>query len=129
MAKEIKYKDLDLSFNAHPLTGDINILEDIDAVKRSVRNLVLHDFYERPFESDIGSGVKQSLFENIGPVEIYRLRANILSVIKRHEPRATVLDIRIIEKVDENALDVTIDFKVNNMTEPVSVTIFLERVR
>lgn len=129
MAKNNNYKDLDLNFTPHPVTGDINILKDIEAVKRSVRNLILHNFYERPFRSNIGSGVKQSLFENMGPVQVYQLKANIESAIAIHEKRAKLLSVNLIDKSDENGLELEVVFSVNNAFEPVTVNVFLKRVR
>jgi len=128
-ARTREYKDLDLNFRPHPVSGDVNILKGIDAVRRSVRNLILHNLYERPFNSDFGSGVKGSLFENLGPVEVYQLRENISSAISRYEKRATLTSIDIKENLDKNQIDIDVSFLVENTIEPVTVSLFLKRVR
>jgi phage baseplate assembly protein W len=144
-----EYRDIDLNFKPHPISGDITILNGVDAVKRSVRNLVLHSIYERPYKSDVGSRVKKSLFENYGPIEIYQLRQSIVTAIKRHEKRVKLTKINIsenlnqnelnsansrnnssiISNIDRNFLDIEITFTVENSLEPVTVNLFLKRVR
>lgn len=124
-----EYKDIDLNFKPHPVSGDIQTLSGVDAIKRSVRNIVLHNFYERPFDSDFGSNTRASLFENMGPIEVYQLRENIASALRRSEPRIKLTNINIIENIDSNRLDVDIFFTIFNSLDSYNVTVFLKRVR
>ena len=80
------YKDLNLNFGIHPVTKQINTLTDA-AVKRSVRNLVQYGFYEKPFHPEIGSGVRDMLFENMTPITAQTLSKQIEDVITNFEPR------------------------------------------
>lgn len=127
--KQRKYRDLNLSFYAHPVTKDVAILKDVDAVKRSVRNLVLTDHYERFFQPNIGSGVVQSLFENMTIATRYQLQTSIEDTIRTYEPRVNLLSVSVIPSPDNNSIEVRIVFEVVNTLEPVTVDVFLERVR
>lgn len=127
--KKKEFRDIDLDFRPHPVSGDIVTLKDVDAIKRSVRNLILHNIHERPFKPDVGSDVKASLFENMGHVEIYQLRQNISTAINRYEKRVKLTDINIKNNSDKNQLDVTITFLIENSEEPYSITVYLKRVR
>lgn len=126
---EPRYRDLNLSFIAHPVTGDLAALNDVDAVKRAVRNLVLTDNYEIPFMPDKGCGVRGNLFENITPVTAYKIKTDIQDVIRIYEPRADLLDVTVEAIPDENRIKVTIMFQALNLLEPVSIEVFLEKTR
>ena len=124
-----KYSDLDLNFIAHPVTKDISTLVNETAVIRSLRNLILTGFYERPFHPEIGSGVKQSLFENATPVTAQVLRQSIQEVITNFEPRVKVKDIIVEMTPDQNQFQVILSFYIQNQTQPTTVTFFLQRAR
>ena len=124
------YSDLDLFFGAKNVTKDISKVTNIQAVKRSVRNLVLTNHYEKPFHPEISSGVRGMLFELMSPVTAATLTKQIENVIANYEPRAQVRTIRSIPNVDNNAYDVQIEFYVINApTELVELTVMLERLR
>lgn len=123
------YTDLDLDFTANPITGDVAMKVGPDAVARSIRNLVLTNFYDRPFQSRIGSGVQKLLFDNITPMTAELMRKFITQVIENFEPRAIVIGVSVGARIDQNGFDVKIVFAVRNRPEPYSTTIFLERVR
>ena len=124
-----EYKDLDLDLTPHPISGDVTPLTGPDAVRRSIRNIVLTNLFERPFRPNIGSRSAHFLFENVDPLTKYALRQEILSAIKANEIRAKVLQILITENIDERRLEIEIDFSIENIPESFNVTIFLERVR
>lgn len=124
-----KYSDLDLNFSAHPVTGDVSQLSDSEAVRRSVRNLILTENYERFFQPDLGSGVTGLLFENFTPITAERIRRAILDTIERYEPRAEMLEVTIEANPERNGFQATIIFYVVNLVDPVSISVFLERVR
>ena len=123
------FKDLDLDFARNPVTNDIKKIEDVDAVKRSVRNLVQTNFYERPFHPEIGCGVRELLFEPFTPITGIFLKRKIEEVITNFEPRAVLNDISIEQDDDRNRLEVRIYFYVRGVPEPVVVTTFLQRLR
>ena len=125
-----QYRDLDLFFFKKQGSGDVNKITDIEAVKRSVRNLVLTNFYEKPFHPEIGSGVRDILFEPMTPVTAYVLTMKIEEVIENFEPRARLVGVRAIPNLDNNAYNVTIEFYVvNTPTELVNMEVLLERLR
>ena len=121
--------DLDLEFTRHPVTNDCVKIEDVDAVKRSVRNLVNTQFYERPFHPELGCGVRDLLFENYTPMTGIFMRRKIEEVLRNYEPRANITSIQVNEQMDKNAIDVVVSFYVLNLPNPVSVTTTLQRIR
>ena len=123
------YVDLDLNFTRHPVTNDVVKIEDVDAVKRSVRNLINTQFYERPFHPELGCGVRDLLFENYTPMTGIFMRRKIEEVLRNYEPRANLSSIQVNEQMDRNAIDVVVNFYVLNLPNPVSVTTTLQRIR
>jgi phage baseplate assembly protein W len=124
-----RYKDIDMDFKAHPTTGDAPIKEDIEAVKRSVRGLVLTSRHERPFQPQINSGIRHLLFEPLSPITAFQIRQNIINVLNQFEPRAELLEVQVIAQEEHNAFLVTIYFRVVNIPEPAMVNLTLERLR
>ena len=124
------YSDLDLFFGTKAASKDINKVDDVQAVKRAVRNLVLLDHYEKPFHPEIGSGVRDMLFENMTPTTAHILTRKVEMVVENFEPRAKLIGIRAQPNLDRNAYEVTIEFYViNTPTELVDLTVMLERLR
>ena len=124
-----RYRDIDLNFGRNPVTNDIVKIEDVNAVKRSVRNLIQTNFYERPFHPELGSGVRDLLFENFTPLTRVFLQRKIEEVIANYEPRASLESIRIDEDQDGNRLVCDIYFYIQGVMDPVTVTAFLQRLR
>lgn len=125
-----QYSDLDLFFGKKPSDNDINKVTDVLAVKRSVRNLVLTNHYEKPFHPEIGSGVRSMLFELMTPLTAVMLTRKIEDVINNFEPRAKLISVKAIPDLDRNAYEVAISFYiVNTPTELVDLTVLLERLR
>src|SRR6056300_1353149 len=124
------FKDLNLNLVRHPLTGDIGKLTDAEAVKRSIRNLVNTNFYERPFHPEIGSDVRSILFEPVSPLIADVLKRYVEDVINNFEPRAELISVIVSPDIDRNAYGVTIEFYLVNSPSGVqSVNLFLERLR
>ena len=124
------YSDIDLFFGPKTGSKDINKVIDVTAVKRSVRNLILTNPYEKPFHPEIGSGVRDILFELMTPITAYVLTMKIEEVIVNFEPRARLVGVRAIPNLDNNTYEVTIEFYVVNApTELVTMEVLLERVR
>ena len=125
-----QYKDLDLFFSRKNGTNDIEKITDVEAVKRSIRNLVLTNFYEKPFHPEIGSGIRDMLFENMTPITAVVLARKVEDVIENFEPRARLISVRSLPNLDRNEYEVTIEFfVVNTPTELIDMTIFLEVLR
>jgi len=125
-----QYSDLDLFFSMKKASKDISRVFDIQAVKRSVRNLILMNHYEKPFHPEIGSGVRDVLFENMTPTTSHILTRKIEMVIEAFEPRARLMSVTASPNLDRNEYECTITFYVVNApTELVDLTVFLERLR
>ena len=125
-----QYVDLDLFFQKKIPSKDVNTITDIQAVKRSVRNLVLLNPYEKPFHPEISSGIRGMLFELMTPFVAAQLTKKVEDVINNFEPRARLVAVRANPDLDRNAYDVTVEFYVVNApTELVDLTVMLERLR
>ena len=124
-----QYRDLDLFFSKKS-NKDVNKVTDIEAVKRSVRNLVLLNSYEKPFHPEIAGDVRGLLFENMTPLTSAVIARKIQDVIENFEPRARLTGVQAIPDFDRNLYEVTVYFYVVNApTELVEVTQILERLR
>ena len=123
------YSDLNLNFNKNPATKDIAKLKDVEAVKRSVRNLILTNRFERPFHPEIGSDIRALLFENMTPTIQTLLTDRIKDVLDTYEPRAVLNDVIVSGDMDLNQYGVTIKFYVRAVPGIQIVTEFLQRLR
>ena len=124
------YKDISLSFARHPVTGDIAKLTDSDAVKRSVRNLIQTDFYERPFHPEIGSDIRKTLFEPVDASTAQMLSVYVEECIVNFEPRVELISVKVDANIDRNAYNITIEFYlVNSPDGLIEMDIELERLR
>ena len=124
------FSDLNLNFTRNPATKDVAKLYDIEAVKRSVRNLINTNEGERPFQPTLGSGIRALLFENMSPLIETLIKDRIAETINVYEPRALLTSILIQGDIDRNEYMCTISFKVVNTTaDPVTITEFLQRLR
>ena len=121
------FKDISLSFTPHPVTKDLTILKNENAIKQSVRNLILTQFGERPYQYDIGSRVAGLLFEPFDVFLAEDLRDEIENTIKRLEPRVAVRRISVNQSIDENELDVGIEYSIIGQNVTQTVEFILER--
>ena len=125
-----QYSDLDLFFGRKTSNNDVSKITDIQAVKRSIRNLVLLNTYEKPFHPEISSGVRGMLFENMTPITANILARKIEDVINNFEPRARLISVTAIPDLDRNAYEVAVQFYVvNTPTELVDISLMLETLR
>ena len=124
-----RYKDLDLNFNLNPLSRDINVLTDREAVRRAVRNVVLYNFLEKPLKPVFGGDVIRRLFENMDPIALYSIKKQITESIEQYETRARVVAVTVVPDYDRNSLEVDVAFTLQNSPEPIVLNITLERVR
>ncbi len=112
------FKDLAVSFNANPSTGDFGVVKNENAIKQSVRNLILTMFGERPFQKEIGSRVKALLFEPWDPLAVDAIKSEIFNCLSRLEPRIQVTGVGLRDDSEINSVQVSIDYKI--VGEPVS---------
>ena len=123
------FRDLDLDFTRNAVTNDVNVVEDVISVKRAVKNLVQTNFYERPFQPELGCGVRELLFENFTPMTKVFLERKIEEVIVNYEPRVNLQNVAVDDDQDKNRLVVDIYFYVVGVPGPQVVQTFLQRVR
>lgn len=127
--RKYNYSDLDLDFIAHPATGDVVRKFGEDAIKRSLRNLVLTNFYEKPFRPGIGSNVTKLLFENATPIVSNLISDAIRNIAMNYEPRIDIQQVSVKFSDSDNGYNVSIVFVILNRNEPVNINLFLERIR
>ena len=123
------YRDFDLSFSRHPLTNDVGVKTDANAINQSIRNLLFTSFYERPFRPEIGSNLRDILFEPADAITINDLKLSINNIISNYEPRATLIDLIVKDEADRNSYSVTIVYKINVEKEPIQLNVVLKRLR
>jgi phage baseplate assembly protein W len=123
------FSDLDLNFTKHPVTSDVSRKFDDEAIKQSVKNLILTQNYERPFHSEIGSQIRGLLFEPATPMLSMMLKRAISDTIINFEPRVRLIDVIVNLQPDQNAVNVTIIFSIVNTIRPISVNLTLKRTR
>ena len=123
------YTDFSIAFDVNPFTRDLTLKKDEEAVKASIKNLLLTKNYERPFHPEIGSPIYAMLFENFTPILKNTLEKIIEDLLAKFEPRANIISINVIDNPDENSLDVRIEFMMNNIDRPITVTSTLKRIR
>ena len=126
---QVVFKDFDTLFDIHPVTRKLNILTNEVAVARSVKNLVLTNKGERPYQPFLGCDVRNRLFELDDGFTEEEIVENIQEVIAEYEPRAELLDVIADVKPDQNSCDVTVKFRVVNQTNASEINFMLERVR
>ncbi len=122
------YRDLDLSLKRHPITGKITTLKDDAAVKNAVKNLVLTNFFERPFQPSLGANLRGLLFEPADGVTRLAIKDNIEGIVKA-EPRIKLLALSVIDLSDKNAYRVTMKYRIRESNKVEDVEIVLRRLR
>ena len=123
------YKDLNLDFQQNTATKDIQKMLDVESVKRSVRNLINLNHYDKPFHPEIGSNLRGMLFEIISPQMTHFIGKQIELLIKNYEPRCKLVEVKNKPNLERNGYSVSISFYVVNHSQPVQVETFLERLR
>jgi len=129
VSKKKPYRDLDLSLNIHPIRKDIIPLKDDAAIKNAVKNLLISNFYERPFSDDLGANLRGLLFEPAGVITNIELRDNIRFVLQKYEPRIAVKSIDIIDDFESNSYIIDVIFRIKEFSADSSVEIILRRLR
>ena len=124
-----QYRDLDLDFGLNSVTKDVNKLTDAEAVKRSVRNLINTNHYERFFRPELGSGLRGLLFEPMNEITTQFIKQKIIELLNFHEPRIRLTSVIVDNQMDANAYSVRISFNIIGTQTPIQVETFLERLR
>jgi len=119
------FKDISLSFNMHPLTKDIPVLKDANAIKRSVRNLVQTIPRERFFNSNLGSDVRSSLFDFVDFGTASVIQQQIETTIDNYEPRVDNLEVEVFPRPDRNEFEVNIYFDIIGQQFPTQAFQFI----
>ena len=123
------FKDLNLGFEQNTATKDIQKIKDVEAVKRSVRNLINTNHYEKPFHPEIGSNLRAMLFELMTPQMNHVISKQIENLINNYDPRCRLVQVYTQPRIDRNGYSVQISFRVQNHPDEVIVESFLERLR
>ena len=123
------YSDIDFTFTRKPVSNDVALSYDAQAVTRSIRNLLSTKHYERLWNPDLGSSIETILFEPISSTTVSLLKTEIIEIISQHEPRAKVKDVLIVPRPDINSYSVSLSFYLENTTLPTTVILLLERNR
>jgi len=123
------FKDLDLNFTIHPVKKDINTHKNEYAIINSIKNLVLTNHYERPFQPQIGSNIRRLLFENVDSVTGSQIEREITETIDNFEPRARTSKVDVVADPDNNGFKVVLEFFIINNPNPITINFFLERIR
>jgi|TARA_B100000003_G_scaffold207803_1_gene226307 phage baseplate assembly protein W len=121
------FKDFSIGFKANPNTEDFSVVKNENAIKQSIRNLVSTGMYERPFQPNTGSRLREMLFE---PYDVFLgedLKEEIKNVVARFEPRVVLNDVRITPGDDDNTLDIEVDYTIVGETLVQTVDFLLER--
>ena len=123
------YKDIDMSFTKNSLSGDINKKLDVNAVKQSIKTLLLGKPFERPFHPELGSNLWNSLFENMRPGMEMTVKRQVLDQISNYEPRVSIITLRLTPDYDEGTYRVDMRFNVIGINEPQELQLSLTRLR
>lgn len=123
------YSDFKTGFSVHPVKGDLVLDSNENSVKRSIRNILLTNSYERPFNPTFGGNITALLFENYTPATVAIAKENITRAINNFEPRANIIDVVVSGDPDRNSLIIRIVFSTTNRTTPDTLDVVLERVR
>ena len=129
ISRKPDYSDLDLDFMINPVTGDINKKTGEDAVKRSIRNLVFTNYYERPFKSFLGSNIPSLLFDNVDIITASEIQDALIKLINTFEPRVVLQNVSVFADIDNHGFNVTLEYIIVNTETPATFNLFLERIR
>ena len=123
------YADIEFRFKPHTVTGDVTIKYDTDAIRRAVRNIVLTNFYERPFKPSLGSSLRNQLFELNTDRKVRRLAKRVQKIIEDFEPRVENVKVLLGDVSDRNEMNVTIFYNIKNSTQGQELDFTVNRSR
>jgi phage baseplate assembly protein W len=123
------YQDFKKDLEISPLSQDLTVFKDEDAVKESIKNLILTDRGERLMQPDLGGNISAMLFENITPATLKLIEDQVRTTIQLYEPRAELQNVAVTSNIDDNVVKVKITFYIKNVEQPIDLDVFLERTR
>lgn len=123
------YKDLNLGLAPHPITGDVSRVLDVNAVKQSMKLLLMTNFYERLFHPEMGTPINRILFEPVDPISTNLLKQSVERVLQNWEPRVQLLSVDVTPYPDDSAYDISISFNIVGIGTPVTFSTILKRLR
>lgn len=123
------YSDFHKDLRISPVSKDIALLKDEDAVKQAIKNLILTDPGERLMQPYIGGGIRQLLFENLTPGTLKLIEDRIITTIETYEPRAELIDVTASSIIDDNKVSIVVRFYIKNVDTPIQLDVILERIR
>jgi phage baseplate assembly protein W len=129
LSNELLFSDLSFTFTPHPVTGRLPVLKNQAAIQNALKNLILTNKFERPYEPLFGGNILALLFEQADPFIDYQIRKQIQDAVSNFEQRVELLDVNVDVQSDSNTVDINITFFVENERDPVQLNINLQRVR
>lgn len=123
------YADFRKDLLQSPLTNDVALIKDEDAVKDALRNIILTDRGERLMQPNLGAGIRELLFENLTPATLQLIKERVITTIETYEPRVELIDVRVGATPEENTVSVLITFYISNREQPITLDVILERIR
>jgi len=130
VAREVSYTDIDFAFRANPITGDVALKRNIEAVKQSVINILSTNRGERPFDPDFGANITGQLFENFDPITKQLIEDDVRSALRNYEPRVRVISVDAGARPDQNTIDFSVTFEIQSPEQTVTTVNFsVERLR
>ena len=129
VASTKRYADIDFRFKPHPVTGDVTIKYDSDAITRAVRNIVLTNFYERPFKPSLGSSIRNQLFELSTDRKVNRMAKKVQKVIEDFEPRVENVKVLLGDVSERNELNDTKFYNIKNSAQTQEMDFTVNRAR
>lgn len=127
--KEVQFSDLGITMTAHPITGKVTVKKNAEAVIGALKNLILTNRFERPYDPLFGADIRSRLFENFDPIEQVNIEEDIKSAIKNFEPRVRINEVRVVASPNSNRVQIGISFYVSNEAQPITVGLEIERTR
>jgi len=125
----VTYSDIDLNFKTNPVTDDIRLKTDAEAIKQSIKNILYTNTGEKPFRPEFFGGINDLLFEPLDTITTEVMEARIITILQNYEPRIRVVSVKVTGKPDENSVELTIKFNMLNVLEPQNISILLRRTR
>ena len=128
MITPVKFRDLSLSFNAHPNTGDLSFVTNEKAISQSLKTLMFYNYYDVPFQPNLGSNIRAKLFDLISDITSDLIKSDIKLLIENYEPRVEVIDIISESSREQHGISVTLTYRARTSTEEIVVNYFLTRI-
>jgi|TARA_R110000772_G_scaffold126705_3_gene233807 phage baseplate assembly protein W len=129
LGKEVQFSDLGITMTAHPITGNVTVKKNAEAVVGALKNLILTNRFERPYDPLYGADIRSRLFEHFDPIEQVNIEEDIKTAIKNFEPRARVNEVTVVASPNSSKVQISINFFVANQAQPITVGLEIERTR